>query len=90
MSEIFLELEGYENLEVSIIRATKIREVFKRILKLERIPNEEVFRFKPRSQTLLRNLNKLVRKRKLETAQRSKQVVMPKDGKVGNFKKVAG
>jgi hypothetical protein len=61
MSEIFLELEGYENLEVGIIRATKIREVLARILKLEHIPNEEVFRFKLRSQTLLRKLDKLVR-----------------------------
>ena len=65
MSEIFLELEGYENLEVSIIRATKIREVLARILELEHIPNEEVFRFKLRSKTLLRNLDKFVRNNQL-------------------------
>ena len=60
MSEYVLKLEGYADLEVSIIRATKINKVLKAILKLNTIPKEEDFRFKPRSQTLLDKWNKLL------------------------------
>lgn len=60
MSEYVLKLEGYADLEVSIIRATKINKVLKAILKLNNIPKEEDFRFKPRSQTLLDKWNKLL------------------------------
>ncbi|KAE9381713.1 hypothetical protein N431DRAFT_425290 [Stipitochalara longipes BDJ] len=60
MSEYVLKLEGYADLEVSIIRATKINKVLKAILKLNIIPKEEDFRFKPRSQTLLDKWNKLL------------------------------
>ncbi len=60
MSEYVSKLEGYADLEVSIIRATKINKVLKAILKLEVIPKEEDFQFKPRSQTLLDKWNKLL------------------------------
>lgn len=60
MSEYVSKLEGYADLEVSIIRATKINKVLKAILKLAVIPKEEVFQFKPRSQTLLDKWNKLL------------------------------
>lgn len=60
MSEYVSKLEGYADLEVSIIRATKINKVLKAILKLNTIPKEEDFRFKPRSQTLLDKWNKLL------------------------------
>jgi hypothetical protein len=60
MSEYVLKLEGYADLEVSIIRATKINKVLKAILKLNTIPKEEDFRFKPRSQSLLDKWNKLL------------------------------
>jgi hypothetical protein len=60
MSEYVLKLEGYGDLEVSIIRATKINKVLKAILKLNTIPKEEDFRFKPRSQALLDKWNKLL------------------------------
>jgi hypothetical protein len=60
MSEFVSKLEGYAELEVSIIRATKINKVLKAILKLTTIPKEEEFQFKPRSQTLLDKWNKLL------------------------------
>jgi hypothetical protein len=60
MSEYVSKLEGYADLEVSIIRATKINKVLKAILKLNTIPKEEDFRFKPRSQSLLDKWNKLL------------------------------
>ena len=60
MSEFVTKLEGYADLEVSIIRGTKINKVLKAILKLGTIPKEEEFKFKPRSQTLLDKWNKLL------------------------------
>lgn len=60
MSEFVSKLEGYADLEVSIIRTTKINKVLKAILKLGAIPKEEEFKFKPRSQALLDKWNKLL------------------------------
>lgn len=60
MSEFVTKLEGYADLEVSIIRATKINKVLKAILKLTTIPREEEFNFKPRSTALLDKWNKLL------------------------------
>ncbi|KAJ4295695.1 hypothetical protein N0V88_004397 [Collariella sp. IMI 366227] len=60
MSNYITKLEGFPNLEVSIIRATKINKVLKEILKLDNIPKEEEFKFKPRSQVLLDKWNKLL------------------------------
>ncbi|KAK7951841.1 uncharacterized protein PG986_007569 [Apiospora aurea] len=53
MSEFLTKLETFPDLEVSIIRATKINKVLKAILKLEGIPKEADFQFKPRSKSLL-------------------------------------
>lgn len=60
MSEYVSILEKLKDLEVSIIRATKINKVLKAILKLDNIPKEEEFKFKPRSQALLEKWNKLM------------------------------
>ena len=60
MSDYITKLEGFPDLEVSIIRATKINKVLKAILKLESIPKEDEFHFKTRSQTLLDKWNKLL------------------------------
>ncbi|RDW67705.1 hypothetical protein BP6252_09101 [Coleophoma cylindrospora] len=60
MSEFVTKLEGYSDLEVSIIRKTKINKVLKAILKLPTIPKEDELQFKPRSQTLLDKWNKLL------------------------------
>ncbi|PQE20904.1 pwwp domain-containing protein [Rutstroemia sp. NJR-2017a BBW] len=60
MSEYVGKLEGYADLEVSIIRVTKINKVLKAILKLNAIPKEEEFQFKSRSQSLLDKWNKLL------------------------------
>jgi hypothetical protein len=60
MSDYISKLEGFPDLEVSIIRATKINKVLKALLKLEHIPKEDEFKFKPRSQTLLDKWNKLL------------------------------
>ncbi|KAM5384019.1 hypothetical protein ACJA88_003174 [Fusarium oxysporum] len=53
MSEYVTMLENLKDLEVSIIRATKINKVLKAILKLESIPREDDFHFKDRSKVLL-------------------------------------
>ncbi|KND90157.1 PWWP domain-containing protein 3, partial [Tolypocladium ophioglossoides CBS 100239] len=60
MSEFIGMLENFVDLEVSIIRKTKINKVLKAILKLDSIPREEEFQFKKRSQTLLDKWNKLL------------------------------
>ncbi|KAI5466669.1 hypothetical protein BGZ63DRAFT_4417 [Mariannaea sp. PMI_226] len=60
MSEYITMLENFHELEVSIIRATKINKVLKAILKLDSIPREEEFHFKDRSQVLLDKWNKLM------------------------------
>lgn len=60
MSEFVSKLEGYADLEVSIIRVTKINKVLKAILKMTSIPKEEEFNFKARSQSLLDKWNKLL------------------------------
>ncbi|KAI1779962.1 hypothetical protein F4818DRAFT_160459 [Hypoxylon cercidicola] len=60
MSEFLAKLETFPDLEVLIIKATKINKVLKAILKLETIPKEDEYQFKPRSQTLLDKWNKLL------------------------------
>ncbi|KAK3330392.1 PWWP domain-containing protein [Apodospora peruviana] len=60
MSEYIVKLEAFPDLEVSIIRTTKINKVLKAILKLENIPKEQEFKFKERSQVLLDKWNKLL------------------------------
>lgn len=60
MSEFVTKLEGYADLEVSIIRGTKINKVLKAILKLPTIPKEDEFQFKSRSTALLEKWNKLL------------------------------
>jgi hypothetical protein len=61
MSDFITKLEAYAELEVSIIRATKINKVLKGILKIkEEIPREEEFHFKERSQNLLSKWNKIL------------------------------
>ncbi|CZR50517.1 related to SRP40-suppressor of mutant AC40 of RNA polymerase I and III [Phialocephala subalpina] len=66
MSEFVSKLEGYADLEVSIIRATKINKVLKAILKMASIPKEEEFHFKTRSQSLLDKWNKLLAVEQIE------------------------
>lgn len=60
MSEYVTMLENFKDLEVSIIRTTKINKVLKAILKLQTIPREEEFHFKDRSQALLDQWNQLM------------------------------
>ncbi|KAI0409735.1 hypothetical protein F4802DRAFT_593372 [Xylaria palmicola] len=60
VSDFLAKLETFPDLDVSIIRATKINKVLKAILKLVTIPKEEEFQFKPRSQTLLDKWNILL------------------------------
>lgn len=60
MSEYLTKLEGFPDLEVGIIRKTKINKVLKAILKLDSIPRENEFKFKPRSQTMLEKWTKLL------------------------------
>lgn len=58
MADFFSQLEGYENLEPSIIRTTKIHKVLKAIVKLSTIPKDEEFNFKKRSHAMLEIWNK--------------------------------
>lgn len=58
MSDYLTKLEGFPDLETEIIRLTKINKVLKAMLKLDNIPKEEEFQFKPRSQALLTEWNK--------------------------------
>ncbi|GAP86183.1 putative pwwp domain-containing protein [Rosellinia necatrix] len=60
VSDFLAKLETFPDLDVSIIRVTKINKVLKAILKLDTIPKEEEFQFKPRSQTLLDKWNILL------------------------------
>lgn len=60
MSDYITKLEEHANLEVSIMKATKINKVLKAILKLDSIPKEEQFKFKDRSQALLNEWNKIL------------------------------
>lgn len=60
MAEYINKLEGYPDLEVSIIKTTKINKVLKAILKLEAIPKEAEFNFKTRSSSLLAKWNHIL------------------------------
>jgi len=62
MSDFLAKLESLADLEVSVIKATKINKVLKAILKLDSasIPKEDEFQFKSRSQALLDKWNKLL------------------------------
>lgn len=60
MSDFITLLEKFGDLEVSIIRTTKINKVLKAILRLDAVPREEEFQFKKRSQALLDKWNKLL------------------------------
>lgn len=60
MSEFISELEGYQDLEASIIRKTKIHKVLKNIIKIASIPLEEKFKFKDRSRDLLAKWNEIL------------------------------
>ena len=58
MSNFISKLENYGDLEVSIIRSTKINKVLKALIKLTTIPKDEEFNFKSRSVELLGRWNK--------------------------------
>ncbi|KAI9687046.1 MAG: hypothetical protein M1822_002456 [Bathelium mastoideum] len=60
MHEFFTQLEGYADLELSILKATKIHKVLKAILKLASIPKEEEYKFMDRSNRLLQGWNKVL------------------------------
>lgn len=53
MAGLFTRLEAYPDLEVSIIRATRINKVLKMIVKLPFIPRDEEFHFRRRSLNIL-------------------------------------
>ncbi|KIW16850.1 hypothetical protein PV08_04040 [Exophiala spinifera] len=60
MSNFIKKLEGYTDLEVSIIRQTKINKVLKALIKLTTIPRDEEFNFRKRSLELLTQWNKIL------------------------------
>ena len=53
MASYFEKLEKHTDLEVSIIRCTKINKVLKMIVKLNSIPRDEEFNFRQRSLNIL-------------------------------------
>ncbi|KAK5197349.1 hypothetical protein LTR92_003288 [Exophiala xenobiotica] len=60
MSSFIKKLEAYADLEVSIIRQTKINKVLKALIKLNTIPRDEEFQFRKRSLELLTQWNKIL------------------------------
>ncbi|ETI27356.1 hypothetical protein G647_09546 [Cladophialophora carrionii CBS 160.54] len=60
MATYIKKLEGYADLEVSIIRMTKINKVLKALIKLNTIPRDEEFQFRKRSVELLSQWNKIL------------------------------
>ena len=60
MSNFVKKLEEYGDLEVSIIRGTKINKVLKAMIKLDSIPKDEEHHFRDRSLDLLNKWNKLL------------------------------
>lgn len=60
MSDYLGELEGYLDLEGSIIRTTKIHKVLKAMIKLGSIPLDEEYHFKTRSSNLLGRWNEIL------------------------------
>ncbi|EXJ90254.1 hypothetical protein A1O1_03353 [Capronia coronata CBS 617.96] len=60
MSTFIKKLEGYTDLEVSVIRTTKINKVLKALIKLNTIPRDEEFQFRKRSIELLSQWNKIL------------------------------
>lgn len=60
MSDFLVKLEGFPDLEASIIRVTKINKVLKAILKIPEIPKESEYNFKSRSQVLLDKWNSIL------------------------------
>ena len=60
MSGYIKKLEEHADLEVSIIRTTKINKVLKALIKLNTIPKDEEFKFRERSVKLLEKWNKLL------------------------------
>lgn len=53
MSGYFARLEAHKDLEVAIIRQTKINKVLKMIVKLNAIPRDEEFQFRKRAMDML-------------------------------------
>lgn len=53
MATYFTKLEKHTDLEVSIIRSTKINKVLKMIVKLNTIPRDEEFKFRQRAMNIL-------------------------------------
>ncbi|KAI9669320.1 MAG: hypothetical protein M1831_000356 [Alyxoria varia] len=60
MAKLFTDLEKQQNLEPSIIKATKIHKVLRGIVKLSSIPREEEFNFRQRSIDMLEEWAKLL------------------------------
>lgn len=60
MSTFIKKLEGYNDLEVSVIRTTKINKVLKALIKLSTIPRDEEFQFRKRSIELLSQWNRIL------------------------------
>lgn len=60
MSTYIKKLEGYADLEVAIIRTTKINKVLKALIKLNTIPRDEEYQFRKRSLDLLSQWNKIL------------------------------
>lgn len=58
MNDMFVQLEGHQDLEPSIIRTTKIHKVLKGIVKLDSVPKDEEYNFKKRSSAMLEIWNK--------------------------------
>jgi hypothetical protein len=57
MSEYLKQLEAHQDLEGDVIKKTKVHKVLRAIIKLEKIPMEDEYSFKKRSNDLLNKWN---------------------------------
>ncbi|KAM5457588.1 hypothetical protein MaudCBS49596_000785 [Microsporum audouinii] len=92
MSTYINKLEAYSDLEVSIIRSTKINKVLKAIIKLPTIPKEEEYNFRGRSVQILSKWKQLLESDIPSAGEASTPADKPtsngvhKKGKAGNKK----
>ncbi|EDN06145.1 conserved hypothetical protein [Histoplasma mississippiense (nom. inval.)] len=89
MSNFIQKLESYADLEVSIIRTTKINKVLKAIIKLNSIPKDEEFNFRRRSINILNKWTTLLDSDIPPAREKEEQEPKPK-AKANGHKQVNG
>lgn len=80
MSEFLAKLEGFQDLEANMLKATKMHKVLKWIRKVPKIPNDDEFGLRPRSEALLSKWKGLIEELKSQEAEDArKRMAQAKD-----------